>query len=228
MPVDYTEDIFDALDIQDELQTLYTSGTVFHAFLGEKMPDWKAAAELIRTIAENYKLPYYTLSPTYSICKEHGYLAGEQRTCPHCGKTTEIYSRITGYYRPVQNWNDGKLQEYANRTTYKISKSVLKRPVTSIVTLSDFEKPKAEVSIEAPQSIAYLFTTKTCPNCKLAKAYLKDYKYVAIDAEENIELAQKYGVMQAPALVVVNGDSFKKYVNASRIKQFSENLKAMA
>ncbi len=159
LPVDYTEDIFDALDIQDELQTLYTSGTVFHAFLGEKMPDWKAAAELIRTIAENYKLPYYTLSPTYSICKEHGYLAGEQRTCPHCGKTTEIYSRITGYYRPVQNWNDGKLQEYANRTTYKISKSVLKRPVTSIVTLSDFEKPKAEVSIEAPQSIAYLFTT---------------------------------------------------------------------
>ncbi len=192
------------------------------------MPDWKAAAELIRTIAENYKLPYYTLSPTYSICKEHGYLAGEQRTCPHCGKTTEIYSRITGYYRPVQNWNDGKLQEYANRTTYKISKSVLKRPVTSIVTLSDFEKPKAEVSVEAPQNIAYLFTTKTCPNCKLAKAYLKDYKYVTIDAEENIELAQKYGVMQAPSLVVVNGDSFKKYVNASRIKQFSENLKAMA
>lgn len=116
LPVDYTTDIFDALDVQDELQTLYTSGTVFHAFLGEKLPDWKAAANLVRTIAENYKLPYYTLSPTYSICKEHGYLSGEQKICPKCGKTTEVYSRITGYYRPVQNWNDGKLQEYANRT----------------------------------------------------------------------------------------------------------------
>ena len=96
LPVDYTVDIFDALDIQDELQTLYTSGTVFHAFLGEKLPDWKAAASLVRTIASNYKLPYYTLSPTYSICKEHGYLAGEVKVCPHCGAKTEVYSRITG------------------------------------------------------------------------------------------------------------------------------------
>ena len=88
LPVDYTVDIFDALDIQDELQTLYTSGTVFHAFLGEKLPDWKAAASLVRTIASNYKLPYYTLSPTYSICKEHGYLAGEVKVCPHCGAKT--------------------------------------------------------------------------------------------------------------------------------------------
>ena len=126
LPVDYTTDIFDALDVQDELQTLYTSGTVFHAFLGEKLPDWKAAANLVRTIAENYKLPYYTLSPTYSICKEHGYLSGEQKICPKCGKTTEVYSRITGYYRPVQNWNDGKLQEYANRTEYQIGNSVIK------------------------------------------------------------------------------------------------------
>ncbi len=110
LPVDYTTDIFDALDIQDELQTLYTSGTVFHAFLGEKLPDWKAAANLVRTIAEHYRLPYYTMSPTYSVCREHGYLAGEQKTCPKCGSVTEIYSRITGYYRPVQNWNDGKLQ----------------------------------------------------------------------------------------------------------------------
>ena len=104
LPVDYTADIFDALDIQDELQTLYTSGTVFHAFLGERLPDWKAAAALVRKIAENYRLPYYTLSPTYSICQEHGYLAGEQKVCPICGKVTEVYSRITGYYRPVQNW----------------------------------------------------------------------------------------------------------------------------
>ncbi len=81
--------------------------------------------------------------------------------------------------------------------------------------------------MEAPQNIAYLFTTKTCPNCKLAKEYLKEYKYVLIDAEENMEMAQKYGIMQAPALVVVNGDSFKKYVNASRIRQFAENLNAV-
>ena len=139
LPVDYTTDIFDALDIQDELQTLYTSGTVFHAFLGEKLPDWRAAADLIRTIAENYKLPYYTLSPTYSICKEHGYLAGEQKICPHCGKVTEVYSRITGYYRPVQNWNDGKLQEYANRKEYDVAHSTLKKPIVTMVTLSDYD-----------------------------------------------------------------------------------------
>ena len=127
LPVSYTADVFDALDIQDELQTLYTSGTVFHAFLGEKLPDWKAAAKLVRTIAENYKLPYYTLSPTYSICREHGYLNGEHFTCPVCGEKAEVYSRITGYYRPVQNWNDGKTQEYKERKMYDIGHSVLKR-----------------------------------------------------------------------------------------------------
>ena len=223
LPVDYTVDIFDALDIQDELQTLYTSGTVFHAFLGEKLPDWKAAASLVRTIASNYKLPYYTLSPTYSICKEHGYLAGEVKVCPHCGAKTEVYSRITGYYRPVQNWNDGKLQEYANRTEYDIVHSSLKRPTRSVVTLSNFAED-VEVKVERPQDIKYLFTTKTCPNCKLVKEYLKNVPYVTIDAEENIELARRYGVMQAPTLVVVNGDSHKKYVNASNIKKYVDQL----
>ena len=223
LPVDYTVDIFDALDIQDELQTLYTSGTVFHAFLGEKLPDWKAAASLVRTIASNYKLPYYTLSPTYSICKEHGYLAGEVKVCPHCGAKTEVYSRITGYYRPVQNWNDGKLQEYANRTEYDIVHSSLKRPTRSVVTLSNFAED-VEVKVEQPQDIKYLFTTKTCPNCRLVKEYLKNVPYVTIDAEENMELARRYGVMQAPTLVVVNGDSHKKYVNASNIKKYVDQL----
>ena len=223
LPVDYTVDIFDALDIQDELQTLYTSGTVFHAFLGEKLPDWKAAASLVRTIASNYKLPYYTLSPTYSICKEHGYLAGEVKVCPHCGAKTEVYSRITGYYRPVQNWNDGKLQEYANRMEYDIGRSSLKRPTRSVVTLSNFAED-VEVKVEQPQDIKYLFTTKTCPNCKLVKEYLKNVPYVTIDAEENMELARRYGVMQAPTLVVVNGDSHKKYVNASNIKKYVDQL----
>ena len=223
LPVDYTVDIFDALDIQDELQTLYTSGTVFHAFLGEKLPDWKAAASLVRTIASNYKLPYYTLSPTYSICKEHGYLAGEVKVCPHCGAKTEVYSRITGYYRPVQNWNDGKLQEYANRTEYDIGRSSLKRPTRSVVTLSNFAED-VEVKVEQPQDIKYLFTTKTCPNCKLVKEYLKNVPYVTIDGEENMELARRYGVMQAPTLVVVNGDRHKKYVNASNIKKYVDQL----
>ncbi len=222
LPVDYTVDIFDALDIQDELQTLYTSGTVFHAFLGEKLPDWKAAASLVRTIAQNYKLPYYTLSPTYSICKEHGYLSGEQKVCPHCGKVTEVYSRITGYYRPVANWNDGKLQEYVNRTEYDVKNSSLKRPATSMVTLSNYAE-EVDVKVEKPENVKYLFTTKTCPNCKLAKEYLKEEQYVIIDAEENMELAARYGVMQAPTLVVVNEDHYKKYVNASNIKKYADS-----
>ncbi len=224
LPVDYTADIFDALDIQDELQTLYTSGTVFHAFLGEKLPDWQAAAKLVRTIAENYRLPYYTLSPTYSICKEHGYLAGEQKVCPHCGKVTEVYSRITGYYRPVQNWNDGKLQEYKNRTEYDIDNSVMKHSKV-VVTVSEKGGEK-DVKIETPNEMKYLFTTKTCPNCSMAKELLKDTAYVLIDAEENMELSRKYGVMQAPTLVVVNGDVTKKYVNLSNITKYVEMSKA--
>ncbi len=219
LPVDYTTDIFDALDIQDELQTLYTSGTVFHAFLGEKLPDWKAAAKLVRTIAENYKLPYYTMSPTYSICKNHGYLAGEQTSCPECGAKTEIYSRITGYYRPVQNWNDGKLQEYKNRTEYDIENSKLKVPVQQAVNLTNYEKVN-DITIEPAGEVKYLFTTKTCPNCKIAKEYLEGEQYIVIDAAEHPELVQKYGIMTAPTLVVVNGTEAKKYVNASNIKRY--------
>ena len=221
LPVDYTSDIFDALDIQDDLQTLYTSGTVFHAFLGEKLPDWKAAASLVRKIAQNYKLPYYTMSPTYSVCKDHGYLVGEQKTCPHCGAVTEVYSRITGYYRPVQNWNDGKAQEYKNRVVYDIENSSLKRPLSTVVTLST-QDDKKEVSFEPVANIKYLFTTKTCPNCKQAREVLKNEKYVLIDAEENMELARKYSVMQAPTLVVVNGNEYKKYANLSNITRYAE------
>ena len=222
LPVDYTVDIFDALDIQDEMQTLYTSGTVFHAFLGEKLPDWKAAANLVRTIAENYKLPYYTMSPTYSICPEHGYLTGEQKVCPKCGKVTEVWSRITGYYRPVQNWNDGKTQEFQNRTEYDISKSVLKHKGPRVVDISDFEKKEPAAREQSPDVVKYLFTTKTCPNCRLAKEYLKDVDYIPVDAQENAELAQKFGVMQAPTLVVADGDSFTRYANASNIRKYAQ------
>ena len=220
LPVGFTSDIFDALDIQDDLQTLYTSGTVFHAFLGEKLPDWKAAANLVRKIAENYKLPYYTLSPTYSVCRKHGYIAGEHFTCPTCGEPAEVYSRITGYYRPVQNWNDGKTQEYKNRQLYDVKNSCLKKVHSSIVTVS-----KEDVTVEPVESMKYLFTTKTCPNCKIAKEMLKDEPYQLIDAEENQDLAVKYGIMQAPTLVVVNGDRTKKYVNASNIKKYVDTRK---
>ncbi len=215
LPVEYTSDIFDALDIQDDLQTLYTSGTVFHAFLGEKLDGWESAAKLVRTIAQNYKLPYYTLSPTYSVCKEHGYIAGEHFTCPHCGAKAEVYSRITGYYRPVQNWNEGKTQEYKNRKLYDIKHSVLKKPAKSLVTITE-----DDVKIEPLHSVKYLFTTKTCPNCAMAKEILKGQEYVVIDAEENDELTRQYGVMQAPTLVVVDGNHTKKYVNASNIQKF--------
>lgn len=215
LPVEYTSDIFDALDIQDDLQTLYTSGTVFHAFLGEKLDGWESAAKLVRTIAQNYKLPYYTLSPTYSVCKEHGYIAGEHFTCPHCGAKAEVYSRITGYYRPVQNWNEGKTQEYKNRKLYDIKHSVLKKPAKSLVTITE-----DDVKIEPLHRVKYLFTTKTCPNCAMAKEILKGQEYVVIDAEENEELTRQYGVMQAPTLVVVDGNHTKKYVNASNIQKF--------
>ncbi len=217
LPVDYTADIFDALDIQDELQTLYTSGTVFHAFLGEKLPDWEAAARLVRTIAENYKLPYYTLSPTYSICSEHGYLAGEHNLCPVCGKKAEVYSRITGYYRPVQNWNEGKTQEYKNRTAYNLSRSVLKKGAQS-----ERKNRETEIRTEIPAG-AYLFTTKTCPNCRLATQFLKDVDYEVVDAEENAELATRLGIMQAPTLVLVKNGQVQKITNASNIKKFAED-----
>ncbi len=198
LPVGYTDDIFTALDVQDRLQTLYTSGTVFHAFLGEKMPNWKSAANLVKKIAENYELPYYTISPTYSVCTDHGYIAGEEYTCPICGKTTEVYSRITGYYRPVQNWNVGKSEEFKERKTYNIE--------TSILTHGAPEHHESCVQEEKPLEVSetLLFTTKTCPNCKAAKAALDKagISYKVIDAEENPSLAIKYGIMQAPTLVV--------------------------
>lgn len=228
LPVGYTEDIFDALDIQDELQTRYTSGTVFHAFLGEKLPDWKAAASLVRTIAQNYKLPYYTLSPTYSICKSHGYLAGEHFTCPICKQKAEVYSRITGYYRPVQNWNEGKLQEYKDRITYDTGKSVLKKEP---VSMRPVERVEAESQNESGEGLKkkpqlYLFATRTCPNCRTAKEFLKGVDYQIIDAEEHPELAEKFGIMQAPTLVLVRDGVVQKFANASNIRRFAEEVKA--
>ena len=222
LPVGYTEDVFAALDIQDELQTLYTSGTVFHTFLGEKLPDWKSAAALVRKIADNYKLPYYTMSPTYSICKNHGYISGEQYTCPICGEETEVYSRITGYYRPVKNWNDGKLQEFKERKVYDVEHSHVKQENFRETEQEEEQRIFEEVNTEEGKVL--LFTTKTCPNCKLAKDSLEkaNISYEVVDAGENEELVRKYGVMQAPTLIVIKEEGVQKLANASNIRAFAE------
>ena len=209
LPVGYTDDIFTALDIEDAFQTLYTSGTVFHAFLGERLSDWKNAALLVRKISENYKLPYYTLSPTYSVCSKDGYIAGEVWKCPKCGADTEVYSRITGYYRPVKNWNAGKTQEFKDRKTYSIEE--MKTPVSTVAEIKKEEK----TSVVKTDSKVLLFTTKTCPNCSMIKKVLRDKQidYELIDAEENVELSKKYNIVAVPTLVTQDGI----YVNASSI-----------
>ena len=222
LPVGYTADLFEALDMQDDLQTLYTSGTVFHAFLGEKLPNWKAAANLVKKIAENYRLPYYTLSPTYSVCKNHGYLAGEHFTCPKCGEPAEVYSRITGYYRPVQNWNDGKAEEYRERRLYDLNHSHLKGGVHA----AEVPAEARETAAEGEGDAVYLFTTKTCPNCRLAKSVLDraGVTYRVVDAEENQKLVENYGICQAPTLVVVRGGNVSRFANASNIRKYAEEL----
>ena len=243
LPVGYTEDIFTALDIQDNLQTLYTSGTVFHAFLGEKLPDWKAAANLVRKIAANYRLPYYTLSPTYSVCPEHGYISGEAFKCPKCGEKAEVYSRITGYDRPVQNWNDGKSQEYKDRRVYDIANSMKRR------FEDDAQQPAAAPAVEAAPEIVpaadkansdalfafednkvseenklILFTTRTCPNCRMAKTFLDraGLVYDVVVADEDVEATRRYGVKQAPTLVVISGNNVDRVVNVSNIRRFTD------
>lgn len=244
LPVGFSDDIFSALDVQDELQTLYTSGTVFHAFLGEKLPDWRAAATLVRKVAENYKLPYYTMSPTYSVCKNHGYIAGEVYECPCCHEETEVYSRITGYYRPVKNWNDGKSQEFKDRVVYDLGSSRLVKGDAE--TVAAFQSATQEDSagvpsmngeaVELPDTVAaavgesaapvaeeraddtmshsslpagrYLIATRTCPNCKHAAAQMDEagIAYEELFAEENVDLAQRYRIMQAPTLIEVAAD----------------------
>ena len=220
LPVGYTEDVFKALDIQDKLQTLYTSGTVFHVFLGEKLPSWQSAAALVRKIAENYTLPYYTISPTYSICKEHGYLAGEQDKCPICGSSVEVYSRITGYYRPVKNWNDGKSQEYKDRVTYKIDD-------TDDMECKKEEEKKATHEVKNASTKALLFVTKTCPNCEIAKRALHEANipYEVVDAEEEVDLTHEFKITQAPTLITKEGE---KIANASNISKYASESKVVA
>ncbi len=232
LPVGYTEDIFTALDVQDELQTLYTSGTVFHAFLGEKLSDWKSAATLVKKISDNYRLPYYTLSPTYSVCRQHGYIAGEQYKCPKCGGVTEVYSRITGYYRPVQNWNDGKAQEFKDRKVYNIGTSKLTHtgpmdccgaePLFEVYPDASAEAPAAE---KVPAAI--LYATETCPNCKLAAAWLEkaNVPFEKRFVSEHKDEATALGLKQAPSLVVEEAGDTKVYAGVAAVKVYIDSLK---
>ena len=232
LPVGYTEDIFTALDVQDELQTLYTSGTVFHAFLGEKLSDWKSAATLVKKISDNYRLPYYTLSPTYSVCRQHGYIAGEQYKCPKCGGVTEVYSRITGYYRPVQNWNDGKAQEFKDRKVYNIGTSKLTHtgpmdccgaePLFEVYPDASAEAPAAE---KTPAAI--LYATETCPNCKLAAAWLEkaNVPFEKRFVSEHKDEATALGLKQAPSLVVEEAGDTKVYAGVAAVKAYIDSLK---
>lgn len=234
LPVNYTEDIFDALEMEDEMQTLYTSGTVFHGFLGERMPDWKAAANLVKKIAYNFKLPYYTLSPTYSICESHGYIAGEHFSCPHCGKATEVYSRITGYYRPVRNWNDGKSSEFENRKTYEpeelfsVNRNLLEEagvdePRVGTQTLGRANRVEAPKSNSDAEKVI-LVTTKTCPNCQAAKNYLNqagiEYDVILADEADGAEIAVQYNISAAPTLIVQSGEEAELYSNVSNIRVY--------
>lgn len=234
LPVNYTEDIFDALEMEDEMQTLYTSGTVFHGFLGERMPDWKAAANLVKKIAYNFKLPYYTLSPTYSICENHGYIAGEHFSCPHCGKATEVYSRITGYYRPVRNWNDGKSSEFENRKTYEpeelfsVNRNLLEEagvdePRIGTQTLGRANRVEAPKSNSDAEKVI-LVTTKTCPNCQAAKNYLNqagiEYDVILADEADGAEIAVQYSISSAPTLIVQSGEEAELYSNVSNIRAY--------
>jgi ribonucleoside-triphosphate reductase len=139
LPVDFEGDLFEALEHQESLQTLYTGGTVFHIFLGERLYSWKSAAELIKKVSWNSHLPYFTLTPTFSICPTHGYLNGEQKECPKCGARCEVYSRVVGYLRPVDQWNDGKQAEFNVRRAFD----------RSVVTPKPATETAAESSIPA-------------------------------------------------------------------------------
>ena len=226
LPVGFTEDVFEALDVQDELQTLYTSGTVFHAFLGEKLPSWKSAAALVRKIAENYRLPYYTLSPTYSVCPEHGYIAGEQAFCPKCGNRTEVYSRITGYYRPVQNWNDGKAQEFKDRREYEIANSGAPHHIETKEPEFSCVDGVCEVHTAGAGNKLVLVATKTCPNCKIVKMMLEKAgkTYDVMYVEEHEDEVRALGITQAPTLCVYDdGGTLEKYRGISDIKKWIES-----
>ena len=171
------------------------------------------------------------MSPTYSVCKDHGYITGEHFTCPICGQKTEVYSRITGYYRPVQNWNDGKAQEFKDRKVYNIGRSHLTHQGPNPAPVDTIEEAVAEAAQEAPccapvepmtaaDPKILLFKTPTCPNCKVATMLLEKagIAFTALNANEEKALVEQYGVKQAPTLVLIKEDGIERYRGVSDIK----------
>ena len=225
LPVGYTEDIFTALDVQDELQTLYTSGTVFHAFLGEKLPDWQrrrhAGAQDRRKL---HACPTTPCRPPIPSARTTAISPASSTPAPSCGEKTEVYSRITGYYRPVQNWNNGKAQEFKDRKVYNIGASHLTHqgPLEPAPACAP-----AQMDTNEPDELL-LFTTKTCPNCRMACMMLDKagIPYQKIDAEADVALTRRHNVQQAPTLVYVHGGEATNIANASNIKAFIEEYTA--
>ncbi|MFA6830186.1 MAG: ribonucleoside triphosphate reductase [Bacilli bacterium] len=237
LPVGYTSDVFQALEMEDNMQVLYTSGTVFHAFLGERLPDWKSAASLVKKIASNFRLPYFTLSPTYSVCPKCGYLPGEHFTCPKCNGEAEVYSRITGYYRPVRNWNDGKVSEFTSRKTYlpeELSGKETSQDELESTCTCNQDAPKATTpTIGVPEKKSekkiVLLATKTCPNCRQAKRFLSQagipFDEIFAEDEQGKELAEKFKITTAPTLIVDDNAETKLYGNLSDIRGFISSQK---
>ena len=219
LPVGFTDDVFKALDIEDRFQTLYTSGTVFHTFLGEKLPDWQAASSLVSKIAKNYKLPYYTISPTYSICEDHGYITGEVYTCPICGKNTEVWSRITGYYRPISNWNDGKAQEFKDRKEYRPTDAAIEKANSLKEEYRGFNLIGFEPSIVEPPKVVRVYVQDHCPKCKGAvqRLRLKGVEFKVVNCMENKQEAIDLGLIETPTIIDTNG---KRYVGANAASEF--------
>ncbi len=209
LPVDYTENVFEALKLQEGFQTKYTGGTVFHVFLGESLPDAQSCRKLIQQIVNNFRIPYVSISPTFSVCEDHGRFAGKQELCPHCGKEMEIYSRITGYYRAVSFWNKGKKEEFKDRVTYNPDKANLNCICISKKHSCESSEMMSEVQYMGADSL--FFYSNTCVKCQPMKAFLKEQafegKWVNTSEETGLDLAKKYQVRNLPALVIFDPEA---------------------
>ncbi|MFA5928499.1 MAG: ribonucleoside triphosphate reductase [Candidatus Margulisiibacteriota bacterium] len=215
LPVGLTTDIFSALDIQDSLQTKYTGGTVFHGFLGEKIDDPQACKNLVKKVAYNYRMPYFTITPTFSVCPDHGYLKGEHFFCPECGHESEVYTRIVGYYRPVQNWNLGKKSEYKERQefAYKTNSEQGMIPMLTLEQKIDNFNLQSTVKMLKGSRVAgfKLFYTDTCSNCPPVKDYVAKLdlqgEFINATTEEGLDEAKKYGIYSTPSVILFDQES---------------------
>jgi ribonucleoside-triphosphate reductase (formate) len=221
LSADFTDDIFDALDHQEGLQALYTGGTVFHAFVGEAIEDWRTCRSLVEKIARGYRIPYFTISPTFSVCPNHGYVSGEHFSCPTCSAETEVYSRIVGYYRSIRNWNAGKREEYGKRKNYRFDGTAETRlpgrPIEAASPAVKDPSPDKQTGAVAggfPDSSGLfwlLFSRSSCPNCPPVRSFVESLtlegSVVDTDTEEGALAAVKYGVLAAPTAIFLDGSS---------------------